>query len=411
MNLNHSWLNQFGKKQPYLNHFLLILISFSFILSDWLYGAFTFTELILGLVVGILIILGKYRIHTHQFKWLALPIVLIGLHSIFHFMTNQEFDFRIAIIALIKLTFYLFIVIGIYNFIRVQKLEGSFLLWNNIMALIVCLLAAYIAFAVYAEMNLDRNIPYEFLLQFTRVDGHLYRRDIPIVRFKSIFEEPAHLGYYLNSVLMINLLNKVKLKSNWLFNSIIIVTGLLTLSYSAVFIMGCILILWVIKTIKVKNISLKWNYKMIFVLIGITIFIFVFRDLLYTTLIQRTSEIIAGTETSGYERLIISWRYINNETYLQGLGFMQTPGVLWNVFAYVWTEMGIMYFLFYILFILYIISLNVSVGIVFVLMNIAKGGYLSSSYWFLIILVIIYSSYNYKNVFSWFRKEEKSGNE
>lgn len=406
----NNWMNQYKTVQPKLNHLILAVISFSFILSDWLYGAFTFTELLLGVVFVVMFVLGKVRIKQQQLKWIILIPVLILLHSIYHYYFNPEFVIQTSFIALIKLSYYIILVTGIFNYIRVQKLEKEFMFWNNIMALLVCLLAVYIAFAVYAEMNLDLTIPYERLLQFTRVDGHLYRRDIPIVRMKSIFEEPAHLGYYLNTVLMMNLLNKVRIRSNWVFNGIIIVVTLLTLSYSAVFIMGMILFLWLINSLRVHTFSIKWNYKVIISLIGFFIVIYLFRDLLYTTIVERTSELLAGTESSGYERLIISWRYINKETYLTGLGFMQTPGVLWNVFAYVWTEMGVIYFLFYILFILYITSLNISVGIVFVLMNIAKGGYLSSSFWFLIVLVIIYSTYNYKNIFSWFRKEEKSEN-
>jgi len=406
----NKWMDQSRKIQPRLNRFFLIIISFSFILSDWIYGAFTFTELILGITGMLMLVTGKFIIKKKQVTWLLAIIILITGHSLFHFYTNNEFVLRTTLIAVVKLGYYLFLTVGLYNFIRIQKLESDFLYWNNVMGVIVCVLAAYIAFAVYAEMNLGMAIPYQRLLQFTRVDGHLYRRDIPIVRLKSIFEEPAHLGYYLNALLLANLLNKVKVKSNGLFISVIILTTLLTLSYSAVLIMIAILVFKGLQTIRFNRTMLKWDYKKTLILLGILLVLFLFRDLLYTTLYQRTAELLSGTERSGYERLVISWRFINEETYLTGLGFMQTPGTLWNVFAYIWTELGIIYFFFYLLFILYLIAMNASIGFVFILMNIAKGGYLSSSFWFLILLVLVYSTCNYRNIFSLFRKEEKSEN-
>ncbi|WP_028273538.1 hypothetical protein [Atopococcus tabaci] len=403
-----NWDAQFTKKQPLLNHILLFLISFSFMLSDWVYGAFTFTELALGMIMGILLVFGKYKIPIAQWKCVAVPIGMISAHSLYHFLVNQEFDSRTALIAIIKLSFYVLVVAGIYNFIKVQRLESTFIRWNNAAALVVCVLGVYIAFAVYADMHLGLTLPYEQLLQFTRLDGHLYRRDIPIVRMKSIFEEPAHLGYYLNAVLMVNVLNKTQYKPNYAVVAVLIVSILFTLSYSAVFIMLATVLLWAIKSLKISKEKVKWNKKTILIILGVLLVLFLSWDFIYITLIQRTLELISGTESSGYERLVISWRYINKENYLMGLGFMQTPGMLWNIYAYVFTELGLIYFICYILGIAYLIVVNPPLGIVFGLMNFAKGGYLSSGFWFLILLVLIYAADTYKNPLDCIRKERQS---
>ncbi|WP_368646137.1 hypothetical protein AB4027_04435 [Alkalibacterium putridalgicola] len=394
--LVNKWLNQYENRQPVFNHLVLFLVAISFALSDWLYGAFTFTELILGLSLSILFLAGKYRIHVHQLKWVLAPIIIILVHSLYLYNVYDDFNLRISVIALIKLLFYVLAVTGLYNFIKVQKLKEEFMIWNNLVALIILALGVYIALAVYMETNFEQGLPYEFLLRFTRLDGHLYRRDIPIVRMKSIFQEPAHLGYYLNSILMINLLNKKQLKMKKWINSLLITGVILTLSYSSVFIMLSILALWLIVNFNHFKGKLKWTPSA-FVSLGLVlIVVFFFRELIYTTLVQRTIDIITGVETSGYERLIVSWRYINKETFLSGYGFLQSPGMLWNIFAYVFTELGLIVFFLYVLSIGYLMNYNIPIALVFILMNFAKGGYLSSGYWFLILLVIIYSARNFE---------------
>ncbi|MFL2059878.1 hypothetical protein ACEN4K_10560 [Marinilactibacillus psychrotolerans] len=405
--LINKWLDQFENRQPIFNHIFLFIIAAAFVVSDWMYGAFTFTELIMGMALLVLILSGKYRIHIHQFKWILAPIIIISLHTVYLFNVQEDFALRVSVIALIKLSYFLFLIVGIYNYVRVQKLEKEFLIWNNLMAMIILAIGSYIAIAVYTEINFDQNLPYEFLLKFTRLDGHLYRKDIPIVRMKSIFQEPAHLGYYLNSILMVNLLNKNHIKITRWISTFLVIGVVLTLSYSSVFIMLAILCFWLLRNGNLLKGKIQWSSSIFFSLILIFFVIFLFRGLIYTTLIQRTIEIATGTESSGYERLIISWRYINKETYLFGYGFLQSPGMLWNVFAYVFTELGLIVFTLYILNIGYLMRFNIPIALVFILMNFAKGGYLSSSYWFLILLVIIYSGQHYESVYLFRRKEEQ----
>ena len=405
--LASNWLNQYKNRQPIFNHLFLFFIAIAFVLSDWIYGAFTFTELILGVLVAILFLAGKYRIHMHQFKWVMSPIIIISLHSFVLYLLQDDFNLKISIIALIKLTFYILVVVGLYNFIKVQKLEKEFMIWNNVAAILILILGVYIAVAVYIETNTEQTVPYEFLLHFTRLDGHLYRWDIPIVRMKSIFQEPAHLGYYLNSILLMNMLNKIDLRMKKWVNSLLIVGIILTFSYSSVFIMLTIMVLWLLFNFKHIKSKLRWKPSVLISLFLVFAVIFIFREFIYTTLIQRTIEIITGSETSGYERLVVSWRYINKETLLLGYGFLQSPGTLWNVFAYVFTELGLTLFITYIFAIGYLMKYNIPIALVFILMNFAKGGYLSSSYWFLILLVVIYSAYHYETLYAVDRKGER----
>lgn len=405
--LTSNWLNQYKNRHPLFNHLFLFFIAIAFGLSDWMYRAFTFTELMLGALVAILFLAGRYRIHIHQFKWVTTPIIIITLHSLLLYLLQDDFNLKLSIIALIKLTFYILVVVGLYNFIKVQKLEKEFMVWNNIVAILILILGVYIAVAVYIETNTEQTLPYEFLLNFTRLDGHLYRRDIPIIRMKSIFQEPAHLGYYLNTLLVMNILNKIDLKMKKWINSLLIIGIILTFSYSSVFIMLSILMIWLLFNFKHIKSKLRWKPGVLISLFLVAAVIFIFREFIYTTLIQRTIEIITGSETSGYERLIVSWRYINKDTYLLGYGFLQSPGTLWNVFAYVFTELGIIIFLIYVSTIGYWMKYNVPIALILILMNFSKGGYLSSSYWFLILLILIYSAHHYEPLDALNRKGEQ----
>lgn len=258
------------------------------------------------------------------------------------------------------------------------------------MAVVILLLGVYIATAVYLEVNTEIELPYAFLLRFTRLDGHLFRRDIPIVRMKSIFEEPAHLGYYLNSILSVNVFGTFRLDKGRMFNLFLIVGILMTMSYSAIVITMTILLIKLVYKILKKDIAFSVNYKVIFPALIIVIIVFIFRDVLFTTFIRRTMELLDGTETSGYERLFDSWRYITRENLLLGVGFMHSQGYLWNNYAYAITEMGVIGLAIIGGFNLFLLKSNIGLGLVFLLLNFAKGGYLSSSYWFLILLILIY---------------------
>lgn len=402
--MTKKWMNQYYENESALTISLLIVIAVAFVLSDWLLGAFTFTEYILGATLMVSFITGKFRIYRYQLKVIIVSIILIVFHSTILISLGNEVDFRVIMISLVKLTFYLIVIFWIINLVNDLKLKNNFLFIINCFSVVIFLIGIYIALAFYLNLNFEIELPYEFLLRFTRVDGHLFRRDVPIVRMKSIFEEPAHLGYYFNSVLMTNVFGNQRIRFNWLFNSVLILGIVLSFSYSAIAILLIILSIKTIVTLFHREFKFSINFTFIAACLSILVIIFAFRDVLYTTFISRTLELVSGTETSGYERLFDSWRYVSRNDLVLGLGFMQTPGSLWNNFAYYTTEFGLAGLIGVTVFTLLIFSRNKGLGIMFLFMNFAKGGYLSSSYWFLLLLILLYSKES--ETLSYIRKEE-----
>lgn len=385
-----NWRSQYSTRNRFLEYSLLAAIVMSFILSDWMLGIFTFTEIILGIVIAIAVVTGKFRIYKNQIKWILLLLSSVGLHSILIIILGNDINIRLIIISLIKLLFYLVITFWTINLVNDLNYRYLFLLLINLAGVAVFILGIYIALSVYLDLNTDVSLPYESLLRYTRLDGHLFRRDIPIVRMKSIFEEPAHLGYFMNTILSINIFGVKKIKKSNVFNSLLIIGILMTMSYSAIVIMLSILVIKMITLIASKEFKPYLNYKVFLIALVPLVFILLFREVLYTTFIIRTLELIEGTETSGYERLFDSWRFVDQTNFILGVGFMQSPGNLWNNYAYMLTELGILGMVILAGFNLIIAKSNLSLGIIFLFMNFAKGGYLSSSYWFLIVLILLY---------------------
>ena len=107
------------------------------------------------------------------------------------------------------------------------------------------------------------------------------------------------------------------------------------------------------------------------------------------TVIQRTLAIISGEDISARIRLINSWQYVSRDTLWMGNGIGQTP-IITNVYAYILSDFGLIGFIGKLTFTAYISFKNWKFGIVFLLLNFAKGGYLSSGYWFMMIIFITY---------------------
>lgn len=398
------WREQYKSRNKLLEYSLLAIVVLSFMLSDWMLGIFTFTEYIIGIALTAAVLTGKFRIYLRQIKWLLLLLSTISIHSFILNSLGTELNIRLIIISLIKLLFYFIVVSWIINLINDLNHKYSFLFIVNIAAVVVFILGVYIALSVYLELHTEISLPYERLLMYTRLDGHLFRRDLPIVRMKSIFEEPAHLGYFLNTVLSVNILGPIKVEKSILFNSLLIIGIIMTMSYSAIAIMISIIVIKIFSVLLGKEFNPKMDYKLIIIALVPLLIIFLFRDVLYTTFIVRTLELIDGTETSGYERLFDSWRFVNQSNFILGLGFMQSPGSLWNNYAYMLTELGVLGISILTGFNLFIAKRNAGLGLIFLFMNFAKGGYLSSSYWLLILLILLYSRES--NLVTSIRKEE-----
>lgn len=394
--------NSYDGKVRKTDHFFLAFISIAFVLSDWIISYFSFSELFLGPLLILLLIFGRLKIHRHQVKWALIPIGYVLLNTLMQLITNQQFDIQLAVISTIKLIFYISVIIIMFNYIREYTLEKALLIWINIVAMIICIIAVYIAIAIY----LEGAIPWRFFVTFTRTGGNVFRTDPLIVRAKSIFMEPAHLGYYLNTVLAVNLLNNVKVKIPVVFTLIIMMIVVLTFSYSAIGVMLFILLLYGIKMVKRESFQINKKVLLMAVIAGIA-FTFIFWESINITLIDRTVRLFRGDESSGYERLILSWQYVKRDNFFIGNGILHTPPI-WNNLAYIQSDFGIVGSLLMIIMISIISTNNLFLGLTFVLMNFVKGGYLAPAYWFLILVVLLYSTVSEKPLIKgWFGKEDK----
>jgi len=381
-----SWVNYHEIKQQKYGVFFLILIALAFVLGDWTFNYFSFAEFILIGIIPILFILGQIRINFIQLKLLLIVISLIFMNSLLRLIMGIEpFYTRIIVQASIKLIFYLFVVACLYNYIKRNKFEDKFLAINNFLSVVVIVIGIYIVVSIYNE----HEYPYRLLWTFTRQDykSYYFSGQSDFIRMRSIFSEPAHLGHYLMIILTSNLMYKKIDMKRAIFLTVVSLGVFLTFSYSMVFTLLVIIGLYFIKNIDIKTINKKYIITIGLILTGI---LFIFSSYIYETLIMRTLNIITGVDTSGFNRLVESWAYVDSSRWWIGNGINHTP-VITNNFAYMLSDLGIFGFIPFILFTVWTIRKSVLMGILFILLNISRGGYLGPSLWFLVLFILIYN--------------------
>lgn len=364
---------------------ILFLLSISFALTDWMLNIFTFTEFFLMFIGICLFISGNYHIKFRQVKWILLILGVISANILLNYFNNEQFILKVGIAGLIKVTFYVMITMGLYNYVKSYMLEEKLLKIINIVAVIVCLIGIYITIALYT----DGRLPYEFFWKFTRADASSYRFDGNefLVRTRSLFSEPSYLGYYLNIVLGMNLFNKLNIKIPTVINLFLTIMVVLTTSYSSITALIIMYVLYFLDFRKIKE--FKWT-KMMWGYAGVLVaVIFLFRGIIYESLIKRTIDILNGQDFSAIYRIIRSWEYVNKEHIFMGNGMGHTPEI-WNIYAYILSDLGLIAFILSCLFSIYLLLINYKMAILFIVSNFQKGGYLSSAFWVYLLLLFIY---------------------
>lgn len=119
----------------------------------------------------------------------------------------------------------------------------------------------------------------------------------------------------------------------------------------------------------------------------------VFFDQFYITFFDRVITILNKQDTSASSRIVGSWQYVQNIFIGNGVG-MTAP--IWNNFAYVLSDFGLIPFLGFLFWTLYLLKRNFYFGMFFILISFQKGGYLSFYYWLTICLFIIFSTKKYE---------------
>lgn len=371
-------------------HFLIILlISLAFLVSDWMIGLIAISEIIMVIILLIIIAADNNSIRTINYKFLTLILTFFVIQFAYNMSVDMVFVFLRGLYNVIKIFFYLIFINVVFNYLKKNSLEKNLLALLNVTSVIAIFAGVYITLAIL----FFENLPYEFMWTFTRSDLHSYRFRGPgfIVRTRSVFSEPAHLGYFLNIVLSVNLFSKYRERVPLWLNSIIVLGISLTLSYASIGVMGATLLIKLL-LLDNKRGRLANNYLIIIITLFIgSVLLFLFWDYFYHTIILRTSEIISGVDNSAYTRLVNSWNYISRDSLLLGRGLGHTPP-LQNIYAYYLSDGGIIPFAASILFTFYLVKNNIGIGLTFILLNFQKGGYLSPVFnlYILIILIFVY---------------------
>lgn len=380
--------NWIAGNQSYFHTLFLCLLSFSIVTSDWMVGAFSFGELILiPLLPIIMLITIRYARKKDIICFFSISLLLASNIGVNYYI-NPNFQIRHGIFALIKAIFYLVVVLSGYRYITQFKLKKRTLVILNLTALLSIVIGIYIYIAIMTEA-----MPYEFMWSLTRNDpqSYYFRGTRYLVRMRSVFSEPAHFGFYLNMILGINLFHKEDIKIPFIINIILVSSILITFSFSSIAIMFLLLFIALFTSLlKMKATPLILSWKIFPIVLVMGLVIYFSWEFLYVTIIQRAQEIYQGEDNAALERLIGSWQYLDRNYLWFGNGLGNTP-IIWNNYAYFASDIGAVGLAFSVIASMWIIYNNIGLGILFVLVNFQRGGYLSPSFNLFILFIVLYS--------------------
>jgi hypothetical protein len=393
-------INWIEEKQFYFHSIFLIILSVSFLTTDWIVGVFSFSELMLIPIFPFLFFININRFKKKDWVIIGSFIVLIISNIFFNFQLNESFLLRPAIAAGIKATFYIFLVASFYRHIRRYQLEHRLLIYLNVCAFLSLLIGIYIYIAILTD-----GLPYEFLWRFTRTDiqSYYFRDTRYLIRMRSLFAEPAHFGFFLNTVIGLNLFQHLKFKVPILFTSFLIVGVLMTFSFSSILILCILLSIFMIEYfIKNRGKFSLINIIPLIVIIGLVVYFS--WDYIDLTIIQRAQQIINGEDNSAIERIWGSWQFVNKDSIWLGNGLGNTP-IIWNIYAYFLSDLGLLALIISVVVTLIILYYNVGLGSLFLLMNFQRGGYLSPSFSLFVVSILLFTFISDKD--SYFTQSNK----
>lgn len=366
--------------------FFITLSALAFLLSDFLYRYFSFGDFIFIFMIALMFFIGQYRIKPHQVTWIAIPILILLLNMILSMQHVDLVDTSVLVTQSIKAVFYLFVLVGLYNFIKRNKLERKFLSIHTHVAFVAVAIGLYITIALYS----NERLPHEFLWTFTRSHptSYQFQGNPAIIRTRSLFSEPAHFGYYLVTILSAHLFNKQDLERNWLSLSVLILGILLTLSYSMIAILLIMIFIFIVQQIVRGSAEWKKSYFLFIPLLAIVVVLF--WEFIDEALIQRTLNILSGEDSSTVNRLFESWSYVDSSRLIIGNGIGHTPAIT-NNYAYILSDLGLIGLIPALIFTAWLFIKNYPMAIVFVFLNVSRGGYLSPAFWFVCLFVLVFS--------------------
>lgn len=364
---------------------ILSLVAVTFLVSDWAILYSSFGDFLLAFAVLLIFLLGKFHIEKKQMIVLLVIATILALTFILSYRYNDYwFSLQRAMLSTVKLIFYSVSLVLIYNYIKQNQLSVAFLKLNNMMAIAAVVVGILLTMLIYLDSLELPHLMWNFTRQDTR--SYLYAGNEAIVRTRSIFSEPAHLGYYLNILFFSNVMfRKIKTKKTVLF---ILASGiLLTLSYSMILIFVITGLAMIVFRIIKGDFSWSYWYLLPVVLLGALVAYF--WDYIDVTIIERTKNILSGEDGSANIRLFGAWMYVEGDRLLMGNGIGHTPPIT-NIYAYILSDFGLIGFIPYLGLTLYVLLSSLPTFIFFVMMNMAKGGYLNPAFWLFLLFVFLY---------------------
>lgn len=374
--------NLFKSYPEVWNSILGLLISLTFVLSDW--GVFysSFGDFILALVLVIMVGLKLVKLTKIQVSILLFFLMTVMVTSTYSYLFyNHWFEVDRLVLSTLKILLYMGTLMLFFNHLRHHNLKFFFLKISNFTAVFVVLTAILIMAFIYFGFS---NI-YNTIWTFTRTDELSYTYGSDLIRARGVFSEPAHLGYYLNTIFFANIFSNHKNKLSLL---IILTIGIiLTYSYSmiAIFIFTTGLII----LLKITKEKYQWSSVHLVVIALFAGLLFFIKDFINVAIVERTVNILSGSDGSAYNRIFESWMWVDRDRLWFGNLIGHTPPIT-NIFAYVLSDFGLFGLIPYLMFTLSIAFSNFVAFVFFVGMNIAKGGYLNPAFWMMLLYLFLY---------------------
>ncbi|MDZ7835046.1 MAG: hypothetical protein U5K84_06590 [Alkalibacterium sp.] len=339
-----------------------------------------------------LAILGKIQITKKQMLLLGGVFSILAVTFLLSYAFNDYwFSTRRATLSSVKLIFYSVSLVVYYNFISQNRLKQLFLRINNVLAVTTVIIGLAITLLIYLDQFELPNLIWTFTRQDTR--SFYFAGNDAVVRTRSMFSEPAHMGYYLNSVFFSNLFyKKAEAKKSVLF---ILVLGIIvTYSYSMILVFLLTLSFWLFN--RVMKGEFSWSYWYLAAL-------FFFRSIDRVLLgVHRHHHHRAdekhfkrGRRFWPNIRLLGSWMYVESERLIYGNGIGHTPPVT-NIYAYVLSDFGLLGFIPYLGLTGYVFLNSLPVAVMFIMMNMSKGGYLNPAFWLFLLFTFLYGVHTTK---------------
>ncbi|WP_367378204.1 hypothetical protein [Enterococcus gilvus] len=385
LNKTHSFGINFFQIRITVVYILLLL---SFFLSDWRLpvGGVSFSDLFAA--IAFLLTLGDLKnLKKNQILFVMILLCILSVNIYTNFLCNPLFDIRSSWVYFGKFLVYSLVLCNTYNLTRDFQMESLFFKLLNTATLISILFAL----VIYLIQILHLSIPYEILWRFTRTDIASYTfRGSSMIRMRGLSSEPSYFGSQILLILTINYFNQFGFRFNSFVEWMTLLCGILSFSFSVVPILLFLKICDFINSYGLSFIKRYWFVLLLILSMGVVV---VFFDQFYITFFDRVITILNKQDTSASSRIVGSWQYVQNIFIGNGVG-MTAP--IWNNFAYVLSDFGLIPFLGFLFWTLYLLKRNFYFGMFFILISFQKGGYLSFYYWLTICLFIIFSTKKYE---------------